>query len=232
MFITTSDDYAAEVFEKAGIPNDILTTTGYPRNDVLHKSIPGEDIGSQPTPFSRMDNSCLIAYLPTSREYNKNPVNEALDLVEFDKLLAGLGANLLISPHPNSEMPQIDGLDHIRIMPPAADIYPVLRDVDILITDYSSVYFDYLLTNGKVIFYPHDMEKYRQKVKKDRFITSYQSITPGPKPTNFEELCKSIKCFVNGANNYENDRSEIRKRLHKWTDGEYSRRVYEEIKEL
>ena len=71
-------------------------------------------------------------------------------------------------------------------MPSDADVYTFLSEVDILITDYSSIYFDYLLWERPIIFFPYDLEYYRDE---DRgLIFEYDEYTPGPKIFNAKEL--------------------------------------------
>lgn len=73
----------------------------------------------------------------------------------------------------------------------SVDIYSILKMTDILITDYSSVYFDYLYLNKRIIFYPYDLEYYKTKDRGLNF--DYNEITPGEKVYNLEELKESLK---------------------------------------
>lgn len=49
---------------------------------------------------------------------------------------------------------------HLMNLSPKIDIYPFLREADILITDYSSVFFDYLYLDRDIICYPYDLDDY------------------------------------------------------------------------
>jgi CDP-glycerol glycerophosphotransferase (TagB/SpsB family) len=84
----------------------------------------------------------------------------------------------------------VDSLDSIIDVSAESDIYPLLREVDILITDYSSIYFDYLLLDRPVIFYPYDLLSY---VADDRnLLFDYEAMTPGPKAFDFESLLSTL----------------------------------------
>ncbi len=52
---------------------------------------------------------------------------------------------------------------NIVLMNPKSDAYPLLSLCDALLTDYSSIYFDFLLLDRPMIFYPYDFEDYVTK---------------------------------------------------------------------
>lgn len=71
-----------------------------------------------------------------------------------------------------------------------ADVMEVLNGFDLLITDYSSIYIDYLLTGKPIIFLPYDKEEY---LGKRGMNFDYDTVTPGPKPKTLSELLISIE---------------------------------------
>jgi len=110
------------------------------------------------------------------------------------------------------------------------DLYEVINAADLLITDYSSVYFDYLLLDRPIIFTPLDLEQY----KKNRgFLAEpYDFWAPGPKCINYNELKNEIsKCFRN-KKYYEKERKTIKKIVHHYTDGNSTQRIFEMIDEM
>jgi CDP-glycerol glycerophosphotransferase (TagB/SpsB family) len=110
------------------------------------------------------------------------------------------------------------------------DIYSVVPDYDILITDYSSIFFDYLLSDNPIIFAPFDYEKY---ITKDRELYyDYDEVTPGPKCKNWEEVLEWIVKFKENPNLFKKEREEVKNRFHKYHDGKNCERVYEEIIKL
>lgn len=86
------------------------------------------------------------------------------------------------------------------------DIMEILNIFDLLITDYSSIYIDYLLLHKPMIFLPYDKEEYLA----DRGMNfAYDQVTPGPKPKNYKELLNSIYELLYNQNNYEQQREEV-----------------------
>lgn len=87
------------------------------------------------------------------------------------------------------------------------DIYSILKQTDILITDYSSVYFDYLYLNKDIIFYPYDLEYY---INNDRgLFFNYNEITPGNKVYNINELENVLKNLKDSRDEFEIERKNI-----------------------
>ena len=110
------------------------------------------------------------------------------------------------------------------------DVAEILPNTDILITDYSSVFFDFLLTNRPIIFAPFDYEKY---ITKDRELYyDYDEVTPGPKCKNWEEVLEWIVKFKENPNLFKEEREEVKNRFHKYQDGRNCERVFNEIIKL
>ncbi|MEQ5756553.1 MULTISPECIES: CDP-glycerol glycerophosphotransferase family protein [unclassified Providencia] len=67
-----------------------------------------------------------------------------------------------------------------------SDIYPYLNTFDLLVTDYSSIYLDYVLLNKPLLFYPFDIIEYKQESREMYF--DYDEFTPGDKAYTYSEL--------------------------------------------
>lgn len=108
------------------------------------------------------------------------------------------------------------------------DIYSIINTFDLLITDYSSIYFDYLLANKPIIFAPFDYEEY---IKKDRELYyDYDEVTPGPKCRKWDEVLEWVGKFKENPDFYAEERKKIRDEFHKYQDGKNCERVYKRIK--
>ncbi|MCV5480587.1 CDP-glycerol glycerophosphotransferase family protein, partial [Escherichia coli] len=78
----------------------------------------------------------------------------------------------------NIDMSEMENIHIVDNYEPAEDS---MLNSDFLITDYSSIYFDYLYLNRPIIFFPFDLEKYT--ASRD-FYLSYNEATPGVKVYN------------------------------------------------
>ena len=107
------------------------------------------------------------------------------------------------------------------------DIYTILPGMDILITDYSSVFFDFTLADKPIIFAPFDFEDY---LKKDRELYfDYDEVTPGPKCRDWKEVMEWIVKLSSDPLLFATERAMVRNMFHKYQDGNNCSRVYSTI---
>ena len=92
------------------------------------------------------------------------------------------------------------------------DIMEVLVMFDLLITDYSSIYIDYLLLERPILFLPYDREAY---LKTRGFNFDYDEVTPGPKPKSYAEFLNSIEGLLYNEMNYVENRKKIERKFNK-----------------
>ena len=214
--------------------------TGYPRNDALFncESHMGKSIDYLNDIRKKIAFKRLIVYLPTFRDSKIG--NEGLfekygfSFQEIEKALKKLDAILIMKAHRlDNDILQTNNIRSSRIYNPShselSDIYPVLKEANILITDYSSVYFDFLLLNRPIIFTPFDLNEY---VKNDRELYyEYDEVTPGPKANNWAEVLLALQQEID-KDNWKAQRNLILKRFHKYKDGMSSERVFNSVQNI
>lgn len=155
----------------------------------------------------------IVAWLPTHRaQFNKtilDLMNESnVDIARLNKFCADNGIVFIIKPHfleLNILKNSISNMSNIKLLD-AADPYPLLNLSDILITDYSSVYFDFLIKNKPIIFAPFDLEEYEEKVD---FYFNYNEVTPGMKCDSWNCIIEQISLLINDVDEYKNDREKF-----------------------
>lgn len=238
-YITISSNFFIDKFVSMfRTKKDNLLITGLPRNDILFGNIFNADIIDTET-YNKISNiksnyidSKLILYMPTFREKDRHESSTSinLDLKELNNFLNQINGFFIIKFHPNVKFNIDHDYERIMNLPSNFDIYPVFRHIDILVTDYSSIYSDFLLTDKPIIFYPYDLEEY---LKEDReLFFNYQEYTPGPKAIKFEELLHWINYFVSGNDEFLGFRKKIRNLFFNYIDGKSSDRIYNFIKNL
>jgi CDP-glycerol glycerophosphotransferase (TagB/SpsB family) len=208
-------------------------TTGYPRCDALfakHKIKLLEGLREQQS-FDK-----VITYLPTFREYRGDDFNlfdnYNFNIHKMGKILVKHKAILLIKLHPNdyaktshliNDFAQNKSIKIIKDSDINSDIYPLLTQTDILITDYSSVYLDYLLLDRPIIFSAFDKSEYESK---DRgFYFNYEKVTPGDKVSDWDQVCASIdKSLVDDK--YSSQRAEVNNQFNAMPDKRASARIF------
>lgn len=197
----------SQVFDKAwqdflGVNSKKIIRGGQPRNDML--------FSSEVPKILKSDSSIL--YAPTWRPYRNTELFPFDDfkVSELSDFLKAKNIELYIRLHPNFES-EIDDqflkYDNIKLLSKSSvdDIYEVLSGFDCLITDYSSIYVDYLLTDRPVIFIPYDYLEYSSRVG---FSIDYTEYSPGHKPKSFNEFKEAI-CDALGNDVFSNKRQVI-----------------------
>ena len=97
-----------------------------------------------------------------------------------------------------------------------------------LITDYSSVYFDYLLLNKPIIFTNRDEEEYIKN--RGVILEPLDFWRPGAIVDNMESLRKEIILAISGKDRYKDRRKELMPFVHKFTDGKSTQRLFDFIR--
>lgn len=150
-------------YNLTGLYTGKVVLSGYPRNSIF----------SCPEDAARVKALCgdtgisTLAYMPTWRgQDNKNIETDAFTQ-EINQLLAQLDEalsddqKLYVNLHPIVQKEvTIDGFRHISTFPQNVDKYEFINSMDALITDYSSVFFDYSITGKPVILFTYDYDEY------------------------------------------------------------------------
>lgn len=142
--------------------NTKLLLTGYPRNTVFLEKEKGEQIRK----VCGLEGMQVYAYLPTWRGTTNQVENEEQNeklkeyFLELDAALTDR-QRVYVKLHPmNEKGMDLSDLKHIVPFPKEYETYEFLNAMDGLITDYSSVFFDYAITGKKIILFTYDKEAY------------------------------------------------------------------------
>ncbi|MFD1037157.1 CDP-glycerol glycerophosphotransferase family protein [Virgibacillus byunsanensis] len=214
--------FFAEAF---GMQKEKIYPLGIPRTDYFFDEGTIEELYlSFYEAYPELKDKKLLLYAPTFR--GKSHYQESFKL-PFD--VKYMSANLkdeyalLIHLHPymQSEL-EIDADGFTYLIHNTYTIQEFLALADILVTDYSTVFFDYSLLNKPMIFYPYDLKQYRRE--RD-FYYSYEDIIPGPIVTNTELLVK----VISESSFEKREINRFRDRFFDYQDGKASERIVEHI---
>ena len=86
------------------------------------------------------------------------------------------------------------------------DIMEILSAFDGVITDYSSIYIDFLLLERPLLFLPYDVEEYQEKRGMN---FPYEKVTPGPKPGTMKAFMKELKQLLSDSSYYQEERHRM-----------------------
>ncbi|WMY74576.1 CDP-glycerol glycerophosphotransferase family protein [Buttiauxella selenatireducens] len=154
----------------------------------------------------------VILYATTWRSYDTDYFPFAdFNLEKLNNYLVERDYIILIKPH-HLEKSSVERFrcSNIIIVDDSYinDISHIFNSVDLLVTDYSSIYFDYLMTSDPyIIFVPYDLDKYKYE---RGFNMDYEYVTPGPKVKTLNDFCNEIDCFFSGRSLYKEKVEYIR----------------------
>ncbi len=203
-----SSHYEAKILHDAFGQEDIeIIECGNPRNDWLF----GQSIEDRDT--SKIGVRTIL-YAPTWRVTRNGGANNEVPLLhpEFDlsrieRFLRKIDAKLVIRPHVALKSPNHDS-ERIEYIPTekVADLSRLFTYADVFVTDYSSAYFDWLITGKPVIFSAYDLEEYRKIYE---FNDKYEEIVAGPIATNPIEIEDAIIRALGNPDEFGDIREEI-----------------------
>ena len=217
LFLSTSKINSEKIFKPAFIFSKIIET-GYPRNDIFFSKLDNYDlIGTDITVIRKakelkQDQYKIILYAPTFRDTGLGDdflEKEALNMKELDNFAVENKFFVIFKIHPWRQLPvDFKNLNNLVKYRDTGDVYPLLPLIDLLVTDYSSIFFDFLYLNKPIVFFPYDYEKY---IRKDRNLKyDYNWITPGPKCVQQNDLQQCIqKILISNEDKYWHKRKMI-----------------------
>lgn len=193
-YLIYSNDYTKNKMTSAYMLEDIydgkILMEGYPRNSVFFNENQKEEFKIK----LGFENKEIFAYMPTFKgviyrrddEKQKDELNNFF--INIDK---NLNSNqiLLVKLHPfNNKKIKFSKFKHIKPFPNGYETYDILNMADCLITDYSSVFFDFANTKRKIILFNYDEKDYLDY----RGIYFPLSDLPFPKVQTVEDLIKEL----------------------------------------
>ena len=235
-YLISQNSYSSEIFTRAFDFKGEMLEIGYPRNDILINKNNKEEIDAIKNKLDIPKDKKIILYAPTWRDnefYNKGEYKFATEM-DFDRLCRELSNEyiLIVKFHylvkENMDWTKYGGF--VIECDADWDIQELYLISDMLITDYSSVMFDYSILKRPMIFFTYDLENYKNKLR-DFYFDMIEEV-PGPVCRTNDEMISFIKGYSE-----ESYKSEFSGKYKKWNekfnpfdDGNASKKIIELIK--
>lgn len=237
-YVLTNSEFMKPIFASAFRTENVLIN-GYPRND----SMLSEDLTNLYTETESKvlaliqkrileSNLRMVYYMPTFRDSE----TKFFEVVDLDRLNTFLEKNQLlfcVKLHPKSKLRkrfEEIGSDNIIVIDADTDPYVFIEDSTLLITDYSSIYFDYILSGKPVVFFDYDLEEYLRDAREMYF--DYGEYTPGKKAADLSELEKAILDTLENDSLYKKEREAMIEKMFRDGKKEASSTFVKEIKSI
>ena len=230
-YLISQNAYSSEIFRRAFAFNGEMLEIGYPRNDILINNNNTEDINKIKDKLNIPKDKKIILYAPTWRDneyYDKGKYKFATEM-DFDKMYEELKDDytLIVKFHYLvKENINWDKYNNFVIQCDADwDIQELYLISDIMITDYSSVMFDYALLKRPMIFYAYDLENYKNNLRD--FYFDMVTDVPGPIIEDSQDLVYYLKDLdLNKYNEEYNEKyKKFNEKFNQFDEGTASKQV-------
>ena len=191
--LTTSHELIPLMARSFAVSEDKIKVWGQPRNDGMFQKNDCREILGQLFP-DLPEYTKTVLYAPTFRDYGQVQLFpfKDFDQKQLEAFLEEKNMLLFIRTHvaeQGSAAPYLGKRIRFLGNEQAEDVTGILNIFDCLITDYSSIYIDYLLTDKPMIFLPYDRQQY---LDGRGMNFDYDDVTPGPKPETFNDFLDAL----------------------------------------
>lgn len=191
--LTTSHELIPLMARSFAVSEAKIKVWGQPRNDGLFQKNDCREILGQLFP-DLPEYTKTVLYAPTFRDYGQVQLFpfKDFDQKQLEAFLDEKNMLLFIRTHvaeQGSAAPYLGKRIRFLGNEQAEDVTGILNIFDCLITDYSSIYIDYLLTDKPMIFLPYDRQQY---LDGRGMNFDYDDVTPGPKPETFNDFLDAL----------------------------------------
>ena len=220
------------------IPESNIIICGQPRCDDLYKPSPEYDFGQYKklilwTPTFRK--SKVTGYSDIRQQDEIVPVLKANDFEFINSQLKEIGVKIIVKLHPMQDLDKYNlvNLDNFILMSHQEftrremSLYRLMKQCDALITDYSSIFFDYLLLNRPIGFTEDDCEDYGST--RGFALEDPDSYKAGFRIKTKEDLLRFAKDLSDGKDEYRQDRVRVLDLSNDYRDGQFSKCALESV---
>jgi len=205
-YLISPNRYSTKIYKKAFDFNQTMIEGGYPRNDVLYTKNNKTEVNKIKSKLDIPIDKKVILYAPTWRDndyYSIGKYKFSLQL-DLDKLRHEFEGEFIILLRMHYLVAEKFDLslykDFVHDFSAYSDISDLYLISDVLITDYSSVFFDYANLRKPILFFTYDLKKYRDELR--GFYFNFEEQAPGPLLKNTNDIITYLKLIQNGDYNY------------------------------
>lgn len=237
-YILATSSFAKDYFKKCfGYKEEQFFICGYPRCDMLFEN---EDVLKN-FGIIKSDYKKIILYMPTFRKaslwgvedsHEIFPLFNEKNIASFNAFLCAENVLMIIKPHPaqdeiqflnDAKLSNIIVLKNRNLLEKKTQVYELAAQADVLLTDYSSIYFDFLLTQRPIGFVIDDISEYGEN--RGFVVDNPLDYMPGEKIQNVDELKTFIDNILDGKDDWKEERKRINDLVNVDQQGNYSKKI-------
>ena len=233
---SSSKNFAPIYSRYFSTPLEHIFICGHPRCDALFKESPNYDFGSYnkiilwaPT-FRKSE---ITGYSDTKKNSDLIPILTNNDFAEINQALKALGVKIVVKLHPIQDLKDYNVVDmdhfillsHADFLKRKMDLYRFMVQCDALITDYSSIFYDYMLLDRPIAFTEDDLEDYSDT--RGYAVDDPSGYKPGFRIKNKQDLLQFVKDLADGKDDYKAERARVLDLTSDYRDGLFCKRALE-----
>ncbi len=232
-YLIAPNAFSSETFRRCFMFENTMLETGYPRNDILHAPNRDEIAAKIKKKLDLPSDKKVILYAPTWRDDEYYAIGQyKFELhMNLNMMREQLGQDYIVLLRTHYFI--ADSLDVSELLGFAYnmsrydDISELYLISDILITDYSSVFFDYANLRRPMLFFTYDLEKYRDVLR--GFYFDIEKEVPGPLLFTTEEIVEAVRNIDRISRDYSQRYEEFYHRFCEWEDGHAAEKVVKSV---
>jgi CDP-glycerol glycerophosphotransferase len=232
-YLIAQNRYSSEIFKRAFKFEKEVIESGYPHNDIFFANNKQAKISKIKSRLGIPSDKKVILYAPTWRD-DKAIGNWRFEFVlhiDLQKWQREIGDTHVILIRMHHLIVSIQGLEQTKGFAYNVSQYDDVQELslisDILITDYSSVFFDFAVTRKPILFYAYDYEVYAEKLR--GFYLDMHEELPGPIVTSETELLEHVRHIEKTKKQFQDRYETFVKRFCYLDDGHASKRVVHKV---
>ena len=223
-FLISPNHFCTEIFPGAFGYSGNIIETGYPRNDRLTTSGSGERQRIRESIGITDPHTIVVLYAPTWRDFKRSATGnwESVNFMD-ENIELPAGFQMIYRGHTNTH-----AAHKSKVAGRAIDVtkYPDVTELylaaDVLVTDYSSVMFDFTVTGKPVLYLAPDLERYRAE---RGFYFDFEADAPGPILHTDTEVVAALQQLPQLAHEYRDRYTSWQHKFNVLEDGKASARV-------
>lgn len=232
-YLISANKYSTEIFRRAFNFQQTMLECGYPRNDFLFEFNNDQSIKQLKKKLEIPVNKKVILYAPTWRdnqyyEAGRYKFSLNIDLTKMKEELADDYVIILRTHYLVAEQFDLsDFAGFVYDFSHREDIRELYVIADILITDYSSVFFDFANLKRPMIFFVYDIEEYRDKLR--GFYFDFEKNAPGLLTKSTDDIIAEVKRIDRDGFIVTKEIEQFYEKFCYLEDGQATKRVVEDV---
>ncbi|MCU1535780.1 MAG: hypothetical protein JWP82_131 [Humibacillus sp.] len=228
--LLAQNDFASTTLPDALEFDGEVLNVGYPRNDLLTTGTDA-DRARVRARLGVADDARLVLYAPTWRDNVRTSTGgyAMVNHLELDVVASAFGSGSVLLVRGHSNTPGLGGADSASVLDVSRypDITELMLVADVLVTDYSSMMFDFASTGRPMLFLTPDLDEYAGSTR--GFYLDFPAIAPGPLLDSTDDVLRSLTSLTQLESAYRDRYDAFRETYAPRDDGRAAARVVDAV---